>query len=61
MDILTEAFEFGVERDRELAALTDMDREWAELIAGRPVTDLEALEFKRDYVDWIETIERTFG
>lgn len=61
MDILTEALEYGAELDRELATLTDMDREWAELAAGRPVTDREALEFKRDYEAWVEDVERVFG
>ena len=61
MDIVQEALEYGVELERELADLTDMDREWAAMAAGRPVTDVEALEFKRDYLDWVETVERVFG
>ena len=61
MDILMEAFEYGVELERELATLTDLDREWAEMSAGRPVTDREVLEFKRDYEAWVEDVERVFG
>ena len=60
-DIILEAVEYGVELERELAELTDMDRDWAASMAGRPVTDMEALEFKRDYLDWVSTVERVFG
>lgn len=49
--------EYGVEIERALAELTDMDREWAEMSAGHPVSDLEALEFKRDYLAWVEACE----
>lgn len=61
MDIVKEALEFGVELEREMAALTDFDREWAEAAAGREVTDREALEFKRDYEDWMDTVTKAFG
>lgn len=61
MDILMEAFEYVIELERELATLTDMDREWAAKAAGRPVSDREALEFKRDYEAWVEDAERVFG
>lgn len=37
--------------------ITDMDRAWAELIAGRPVTDEEVMEIKADYEDWVESYE----
>lgn len=53
--------EYSVELERELAELTDMDREWAEMAAGRPVTDLEALEFKRDYLAWVDACEELLG
>lgn len=61
VDIIADAIEVAVELDRDLAALTDFDREWAAQAAGRPVTDLEALEFKRDYLDWVKTVEEVFG
>lgn len=60
VDILAEAAEFNLELERDLAALTDFDRDWAAQAAGRPVTDREALEFKRDYLDWVNTIEKVF-
>jgi hypothetical protein len=37
--------------------ITDMDRAWAELIAGRPVTEAEVIEIKADYEDWVQSYE----
>lgn len=47
--------EYGVDSERDIADLTDMDRKWAAACAGREVTDAEAAEFKREYEDWIDS------
>jgi hypothetical protein len=46
--------------------LTEFDIIWVENIAGRTVTEEEALQFKMDYEDWVASMEeaedyRRFG
>jgi len=61
MDILEAANEVIAVREAGIASLTALDREWARMIAGRPVTDAEAYELKRDYEDWADEMEEVFG
>jgi len=44
--------EMGVEMN-----ISDMDRAWAEMAAGRAVSDDEVAEFKTDYEQWISEME----
>jgi hypothetical protein len=37
--------------------LTEFDIAWVENIAGRGVTEEEAMQFKIDYDDWVSTME----
>jgi hypothetical protein len=38
--------------------ITDMDRAWAEMMAGRPVTEAEVIEIKAEYEDWVDSYEQ---
>jgi hypothetical protein len=38
--------------------ITDMDRAWAELIAGRSVTEAKVIEIKAEYEDWVDSYEQ---
>ena len=40
------------------STIPDMDREWAEALAGRPCTDQEVLQAKADYEDWVDSSEQ---
>lgn len=37
--------------------ITELDREWAAIAAGRAVSDEEVAEFKRCYEQWVSVIE----
>lgn len=37
--------------------ITELDREWAAIAAGRAVSDDEVAEFKTDYEQWISEME----
>ena len=49
--------EYGVDAERARAKLSQLDLEWAEMVAGRPIGVEEALELVRDYNEWIEQME----
>ena len=38
--------------------LNQMDIEWAEFVAGRPLSSEEVAEFKADYEAWVDEMER---
>lgn len=61
VDILEAAVQAVAVREAGIATLSQLDREWAELAAGRPVTDAEAFELKRDYEAWVNEMEEVFG
>lgn len=38
--------------------LTDFDKQWAESVAGRKLTDSETIELTREYNQWVTQVEQ---
>lgn len=41
----------------EIKMLSQLDIEWAEMVAGRPLDREEIVQLKNDYEDWIQSME----